>query len=165
MLLSNNDVEHIYTIYADMVYRICFLSLKNKTDAEDAVQGVFIKLLENQDRIKSEDHLKYWLIRVTQNLCKDIIKKNNHSRKEYLFDIKDSQALYENNNISCLGEALAKLSQEHMLPIYLHYYEGYSYKEISTMLKIPITTIKMRIYYAKKKLKLLIEEDIKNDRE
>ena len=75
MFFSNNNFEHIYITYADMVYRICFLSLKNKTDAEDAVQEVFMKLLKNQAKIKDEYHLKYWLIRVTQNLCKDIIKK------------------------------------------------------------------------------------------
>lgn len=165
MFFSNNNFEHIYITYADMVYRICFLSLKNKTDAEDAVQEVFMKLLKNQAKIKDEHHLKYWLIRVTQNLCKDIIKKNNHCKNEYLFDIQDSKAYSENNNTSYVGEALEKLSQEYMLPIYLYYYEGYSYKEISTILKIPISTVKMRIHYAKKKLKLLIEEDTKNDRE
>ena len=48
MFFSDNNFEHIYITYADMVYRICFLSLKNKTVAEDAVQEVCMKLLKNQ---------------------------------------------------------------------------------------------------------------------
>ena len=164
MLFTNNDIENIYNSYADMVYRICFLLLKNKNDSEDAVQEVFIKLLESQVKIKNENHLKYWLIRVTQNLCKDIIKKNNRYKKEYISDIIDNQVYYESSDTSYVGEAFAKLSKEYTLPIYLHYYEGYSYKEISSILKIPISTVKMRIHYAKKKLKLLIEEETKNDK-
>ncbi len=55
---------------ADMVYRIALLHMKNKSDAEDIFQAVFLRLVRYADRIKGEEHLKHWLIRVTINCCK-----------------------------------------------------------------------------------------------
>lgn len=68
------DVEEIVEKYSDMVIQIAYQNSFNKTDAEDITQEVFIKLMKNLDKIKNEEHLKAWIIRVTINLSKDYNK-------------------------------------------------------------------------------------------
>ncbi len=66
--------EAKYKLYGDMLYKIAFLYFGNSYDAEDALQEVFIKLLYNSPSFKDLSHEKAWLIRVTQNKCRDMLK-------------------------------------------------------------------------------------------
>ncbi|MBR2763313.1 MAG: sigma-70 family RNA polymerase sigma factor [Lactococcus sp.] len=61
------ELDDLVEFYADMVYKIAFVRMKNKSDAEDIFQEVFLKLVRNKEKIKNEVHLKAWLIRVTIN--------------------------------------------------------------------------------------------------
>ena len=56
--------------YADMVYRLALSQMKNKTDADDLFQEVFIRLVSNVEKLESWEHVKAWLIRVTINCAK-----------------------------------------------------------------------------------------------
>lgn len=58
--------------YADTVYGICLLHLKNQADAEDIFQNVFLKYVTYSKDFESEEHEKAWIIRVTVNACKDL---------------------------------------------------------------------------------------------
>ncbi len=68
------NVEETVEKYSDMVIQIAYQNSFNKSDAEDITQEVFIKLMKNLNKIKDEEHLKAWLIRVTINLSKDYNK-------------------------------------------------------------------------------------------
>lgn len=65
--------EKKYNLYGDMLYRIAFLYLSSPQDAEDVLQGG-IKLLYSPPAFKDDEHEKAWLIRVTQNQCKNLLK-------------------------------------------------------------------------------------------
>ena len=56
--------------YADMVYRLALSQMKNKTDADDLFQEVFIRLVSNVEKLESWEHVKAGLIRVTINCAK-----------------------------------------------------------------------------------------------
>ena len=64
------DPDSIVDRYADMVYRLAFAQVKNRTDADDVFQEVFIRLVKYLDTIENEEHLKAWLIRVTINCAR-----------------------------------------------------------------------------------------------
>lgn len=68
------DFDELYEKYGDMLYKIAFLYFGNKHDAEDALQEVFVKALLKIPN-DTDSHQKAWLIRVTQNQCKDMLKK------------------------------------------------------------------------------------------
>ena len=78
--------------YSDMVFRIALHSCANKEDAEDILQNVFLKLLQNKKNFNSEEHKKSWLIRVTVNewilhtdktyACERHIKEKNEGSAE-----------------------------------------------------------------------------------
>lgn len=75
--------------YADMVRRICFVHLKNHTEVEDVFQEVFLKYVLSDKHFESDEHEKAWLIRVSINACKDILKsfirRNVRSLNDYLY--------------------------------------------------------------------------------
>ena len=69
--------EEKYNLYGDMLYKIAYLYLGNPADAEDALQEIFIKLLSRTLPFKNAEHEKAWLIRVTQNKCRDMLRSTH----------------------------------------------------------------------------------------
>lgn len=67
----NEFIQTAITRYSDTVVKTAFSYVKNTYDAEDITQELFLTLMEKQPRLKSEEHLKAWLIRVTINKCKN----------------------------------------------------------------------------------------------
>ena len=56
--------------YSDMVYRLAYAQVRNRTDADDIFQEVFIRLVKSSPEFESDEHMKAWLIRVTVNCSK-----------------------------------------------------------------------------------------------
>ena len=112
--------EAIYERRFDMVYRVCFLYMRNKSDTEDAVSTVFVKLLE-QDRIfDSEEHEKAWLIRVTINHCKSRLRAPWHTRRlplEHLDEaILDREVGRHVDTVESLRASIAQLKEQSATP-------------------------------------------------
>lgn len=122
--------------YTDTVYRIAVHNTSCKADADDITQEVFLKLLEHSLPIKGEEHLKAWLIRVTINLCHDTYRKN--ARIEVTeFPVKDEAHVHTDSVL----EAVKLLPENYRNAIYLHYYEGYTAKEIGKILNAKENTV------------------------
>ena len=68
------EVNRALKLYADTVRRICFMYLKNDADVEDVFQEVFLKYLLHSSSFESDAHEKAWLIRVSINACRDVLK-------------------------------------------------------------------------------------------
>ena len=69
--VSEKDFKIKYDLYKDTIYRIAYTYVHNHQDSEDVLQEVFIKYLNSNDLFESLDNEKYWLIRVTTNICKN----------------------------------------------------------------------------------------------
>lgn len=70
--MDRSNYTKIVEKYANNIYRITLSYCKNKYDAEDVLQNVFLKLLQTNQEFESEEHLRRWMIRVTANCCKDL---------------------------------------------------------------------------------------------
>lgn len=126
----------VFKQFTDTVYRIALHNTVNFSDAEDVTQEVFIKLLETNRAFRDSEHLKAWLIRVTINLCRDKMKKSNRETLvENVFSFKSCE---EKNDIL---EAVKALPENYRNTIYLHYYEGYTAKEIGKILDTKENTV------------------------
>lgn len=133
---EKDSFSYAFTQYADTVYRVAVHNSANTADAEDITQEVFLRLLKSSKLFKDGEHLKAWLIRVTINLCRDRQRKNRESsfNEEY---IKDEPVSDEN----AVLEAVRALPENYRNTIYLHYYEGYTAKEIGKILGAKENTV------------------------
>ncbi len=66
--------------YRAMLYRIAFSNMKNRADAEDAVQEAFLRYMKDEKPIQNKEHEKAWLIRTTIHICLDILKSGWYQR-------------------------------------------------------------------------------------
>lgn len=141
---SKPDFEKAYNTYADMLYRIALAYLRNGEDAADAVQDVFIRLMDKAPAFSDENHEKAYLIRLTVNRCKDMLRKRSirlHSSLEDALDVCTS----ENTDISDMLALLHSLDEKHRETMILHYLEGLSAEETAEALDISLSAVKMRL--------------------
>ncbi len=154
-LRTEEEIIQMYRKYAGMVYQISFLLCKHKADAEDMLQSVFVKLMQYEKPFASEEHLKAWLIVVTQNLCKNHLK---HWWRKTV-DISEMREKPVEREESRLEDLILSLPSKYKIPLYLYYYEGYSIDEIAGILDRKPATVATRLHTARKKLKNMVEED------
>ncbi|MGN0448398.1 MAG: RNA polymerase sigma factor [Acutalibacteraceae bacterium] len=149
---SEIEVSQAIDKYADTVKRICMIQLKNFADAEDVFQTVFLKYALSAPVFESEQHEKAWIIRVTMNACKDLLKHFFRSRTVPLDEVIEQAAPQSEDNRYVL-EAVMSLPQKYREVIYLHFYEEYTAPQIGEILEKNTNTIYTLITRAKSILK------------
>lgn len=142
--------------YIDTVYRVAFSMLKNPHDADDVTQETFMKLYVSNVSFVTEEHVKNWLIKVAVNCCKNFFR----ARWRYHEDIDEyAQSLgFESKEQTELFCAIQALDRKYSVIIHLHYFEGYSCKEIGALLSISENTVSTRLRRARGKLKDILTE-------
>ena len=137
---SEQEVNREVEQYADMVRRLCMIHLKNHADTEDIFQTVFLKYALSSVLFESAEHEKAWILRVTVNACKDLLKNFFRSRTVSLDDIMEQPAVMPQDHREVL-EAVLSLPVKYKDAVYLHYYEGYTAPEISRILGKNVNTV------------------------
>lgn len=133
--------EAAYDAYGPMVYRLAMVYLGCRADAEDVTQEAFVRLLCRSPAFADGEHEKRWMLRVTVNLCRDQLKgfwRRRAVELEPCLAARDPESLG-------LAEAVVALPEQYKAVIHLHYYEGYSVAEISGILKLGQSAVKMRL--------------------
>ncbi len=153
--------EYIRTVetYANDIYRVAFCYCRNKNDAEDVVQNVFLKLLQTEQEFLDELHKKKWLLRVTANQAKDFCASYWKQKVVSMETVMPESGVFMNaKEPSELYEAVMSLSQKYRPVVHLYYYEDYSVKEIAEILNIKETAVQTRLMRARQKLKDILKE-------
>lgn len=153
-LRTKDELSQIYERHFDTVYRVCFLYMKNKHDAEDLAAETFLKLMKHPTVFDSHEHEKAWLIRVATNLCKNRFR-HWWSKTQGL----EAAAHLPAQPVE-VDETLQKvlaLPPKYKTALYLHYYEGYSAVEIASMLKLKQNTVYSHLHTGRKLLKSALE--------
>lgn len=149
--------ETLYRKYFDVVYRICFLYMKNEADSSDMVQETFEKLIKSKPKFENEEKAKAWLIVTASNTCKTQLKKWwNKKRIPYEEELVDFTTFKEPG--LDLKDSINKLESKYSVLLFLHYYEGFKLREIAKILKENESTLKTRLVKARQLLKLELEE-------
>ena len=144
--------------YGDMVRRLCLVHLKNPADTEDIFQNVFLKYVLSPVVFESPEHEKAWLIRVTMNACKDLMKSFFRSRTVPLEELLDQPAPLSEEHREVL-EAVLDLPQKYRDAVYLHYYEGYTAAEIGKLLGKNTNTVYTLLTRAREQLRKTLGGD------
>lgn len=152
--MSAQDFEKIYHKYKDFLYKIAFTYVKNQHDTEDILQEVFTARLYKAPVFYTEEHEKRWLIRVTVNMSKNHLKSFWHKNTDSL-EAADIDIPWETNAVKReLFEQVLSLPDKCKAPVYLHYYAGYTCKEIGQMLGCTESAVKMRLKKGRELLKM-----------
>lgn len=154
---EQQDIEAIYSRHVDTVYRVCYSFMGNAADSEDATQSVFVKLMSNGPRFTSSEHEKAWLIRVASNHCKDVLK--SAARKTASLD-RVAEPIAREEGFDMVLDVVLALDPKYKVPVYLHYYEGYSAVDIARLLEKPASTIRSHLSEARTILRRALGEGL-----
>lgn len=152
--MTDKEFEEVYKRQSAHIYKLCCFYLGNPSDAQDAVQNIFMKMLEKHIKFKDEQHETAWFHTVARNYCKDIIKSAWWKKKTYIESLPEL-ATQENETAdnSRMEHALKHLSVKQKEVIYLYYYEELSINEISKLLNRKESTIQSQLAAGRKKIK------------
>ena len=150
------QIEKLVEKYSNMVLQIAFQNVFNNSDAEDITQEVFIKLMNNLQKLENEEHAKAWLIRVTINLSKDY---NKSFWRKNTTEIDENIKYFDTNDDFQIMNEISKLKPVYRNIIYLYYYQGYKINEISAILDMKENTVSTNLARARKSLKDILEKD------
>lgn len=140
------------------LYRVARGFLRAGDDCADAVQEALCKAWKQRERV-GEDYFRPWLVRILINECQNIGR-----RKKRLVPVAEVEGKPEPPpETSALLEALSALPEKLRLPLTLHYLEGFSLEELSGILRLPVGTIKSRMYQGRKRLRGELEEAERSD--
>lgn len=166
--MEESNYSQMVEKYSNMIYRIAFSYMKNREDAEDVYQNVFLKLLTKKHFIDAE-HEKRWLIRVTINECHSIYRSPWKRRRQecdnlnVLLENQQTEAYSGNdqalsNAIVDVTDMLKSIPEKYSIVLYLYYYEEYSTKEIGEILHRNESTVRTHLMRGKEILRKKMEE-------
>lgn len=157
---NEKNVEFIVNTYGDFLYRICYILLKNESDAEDIVEETIIKYLEKKPVFKDTDHIKAWLITVAKNKCKDLLR---YRKRHMHFDIDEMREVSMQKPDNTVLEILMSLPEKFRLVLVLHYVEEYKIDEIAKMIGKTPSAVKMRLQKGRRLLSEKYKKEVLSD--
>ena len=144
----------LFDQYHNMIYRLAFSYTKSTQDAEDVVQAVFLKLLDSKHPPQPGKE-RAWLCQVTVNACKDLLRSSWRRKSEPL----NETIPFVQEEESELFSAVMALPANYRAAVHLHYYEGYSIREIAGFLRTSPSAVSMRLHRARNLLRSSLKED------
>lgn len=159
-MAEEDRIERLAREYGRMLVRLAATRLDSVADAEDAVQDVFCTLMSKKLVFADPEHEKAWLIRSTLNRTSDVRRRK--SRLNVPLDearaVADDATEAERRGREMLA-CIRALPEKYAVVLHLHYYEGYSLREMSAMLGVPSATVGTRLARGRDRLKILLEEE------
>ncbi len=166
MLCTDKDAQAVVKTYSNLVYKLAFSLLKNKADAEDVFQEVFIRLMKTDKVFENDEHLKAWLIKVTVNRSKKLLSSAWFRRSAPLEDYSLAQTVLTQDSEAFAGSemennfensevltAVIELPLKYRTVIHLFYFEDMSVRSISRIFGVKESTITSQLSRGRKMLK------------
>lgn len=146
-------------IYQDL-YRFALYTLRNKTDAEDAVSEAVTDAFASIHKLRAEEAFRCWMFRILSNKCKDRLKE--YTRKHVEWEEAEDELFHEEEWSESLyvRKLFMELADDERMIISMHVFGGYTSREIAGMLHMNNNTVRTRESRALKKLagKMLSQE-------
>ena len=168
LLLKKDDRSFtlLYDNYSKSLYGVIFTLIKDREEAEDVLQEVFIKIWKNIDSYsESKGRLYTWMLNIARNTSIDKLRskgfnnnQKNLSSDNFVHILDDNSKTI--NRIDAIGikEFIKKLKPKCIQIIDLLFFKGYTQQETSDELEIPLGTVKTQNRNCMNELRLLINE-------
>jgi len=155
-------INMIISAYERAIFNHLYRLVDNDDDAADLTQETFIKLFKNRHKIDPTQNFNAWLYKIATHTAYDWLKKKKRHPEDLLIDddcfnfetIEAKQSYYYMSDINKidLDMALSKIKPTANNILHLYYQQGFSYEEISQITKLPLNTVKVALFRAKKEL-------------
>ncbi len=159
--------------YKNLVYTLTYRMLGSREEAEEVSQDTFIKIFKSLPHFKGDSKLSTWIYKVAYNTCLDRIKQNKRNKTFVDIDhVKDVAFVSMNNALDkMLQEERKELIKRclNLLPsndvglLTLFYFEEQNLAEMEKTLDIPVSTIKVQLFRARKKFAKVLEENLEKE--
>lgn len=154
--------EELYNRFAPKMYAVCLRYSNNADDAQDLLQEGFIKIFKNLDRFRAEGSFEGWVRRVFVNTSIEYYRKkinlfSTSEREESIIEDESANALDKLAEKDII-ELIQSLSPGYRTVFNMYAVEGYSHKEIGTILGISEGTSKSQLARAKGILQKKVEQ-------
>ncbi len=166
--LDNDEAacQRILNLYKGRIFSYVYRMVRNYHDAEDITFDTFIKCFNALATFDLSRPFTTWLFTIAHNQTIDYFRKNKYEY-EYLDERHASsddlvQRYEKKKKMAQIDEALLELPPVDRELVMLFHKEEYSYKEISEIMDMPITTIKTRLHRARNRLRTLVHDKQKN---
>lgn len=157
---DDRPFHELFRRYQSVVWRVCYSYLRNRQDAEDVTQDVFLKVYRSLPQFEGRSSFKTWLYRVAINTCQNEIRRRGRrpqeaeTEMETIAEIMPSgqsvEKAYQNQyRRELLAEALARLDLGASEILYMKDMEERPYNEIADLLDIGVSAAKMRVQRAR----------------
>jgi RNA polymerase sigma-70 factor, ECF subfamily len=167
MPMLDADAEWVSAAYAahgPELYRFALRSLGDAGLAEEAVQSTYLRAWRNADRFDEDlGSLRTWLFAIVRNVVIDVARARR-IRPVTVTDDPGAESGHADDDIDRMllawqvEEALRRLSDDHRTVLIETYYRARSHGAVAAELGIPVGTVKSRVYYALRQLRLALEE-------
>jgi RNA polymerase sigma-70 factor (ECF subfamily) len=147
------DIQRLFGLYKDDVFRLALSYTGSRADSEDISQTVFLKLLQQPSLEPGKE--KQWLLRVTANECKSLLRCAWWRKTAPLEAAAGETAGEDTQEVL---KAVMALKPKYRAVVYLHYYEGCSARETASILGISVSSVTTRLSRARLLLKNVLEE-------
>lgn len=170
---DHRAIEEIFNAHRNQVYTLAYRMTGNATDAEDLCQEVFLQVMRKIGSFQGRSSFSTWLYRVTVNRSRDFLrgKKRNPellSQDEESAEPREESLLGRSTpspEASAISSDARRLVQEALMelpltlraPLVLHELQGFEYREVARMLRLPVGTVKSRIFRGRVRLGELLE--------
>lgn len=152
-----SDAAAFVRRYSGMILRLCFTYSLGRAYAQDICQNVFLKLLQSDRRFDSEGETRAFIIRITINECKDVLKSGWRRRSVPLDELIEREVPFLPEENTGVLAAVQRLPIKYREAVYLYYYEGYNAEEIAAMVGAKPAAVRQRLARAREKLRKELE--------
>ena len=157
--MTDSELERYMRLYYRSVYSMALCCCKNPSDAYDISQDVFLKLFTYTGTFNDDEHVKAWLLRCAINKSRNILRSHWN---RYSQPLENAAEMSYDPFVEKSGRHapfLNKISRNNRTALYLHYYEGYSVKEIARITGAGEAAVRSRLLRGRNKLKKLLENE------
>ncbi len=165
LLQSRNKegMNSLYDNYSHSLFGVIYKVVDNQELAEDVLQDCFVKIWQKIDSYdSSKGRLFTWMLNIARNLAIDVRRSKSFKKSQKVQsidnDVYKNSAQVEAINVDTIGitEIVEKLDEKYKVLVDLVYFQGYTQKEVSEELEIPLGTVKTRIKSAMNILKEIV---------
>jgi RNA polymerase sigma factor (sigma-70 family) len=167
--MHSKDFKEQVLPLQDNLYRLAYSILHNREESEDVVQEIFTRLWSKRNQLGDLDNIKFYVLRVTKNLCLDRIKLRKHvvgeieTMKILSKNYTPQESLEMKNMLATVNEIIKLLPEQQRLIVHLRNIEELSMEEIASVTEMSVNNIRVTLSRARKNINEIYQKHFNHE--